>query len=117
MFLYYLQRIARTLLPLRPWCLWGALAGGICAFWTLVQVNNPHATLLRISLLFTLWMLMTHAYIKLFQDIPSPVLPGLSWWERWRQKAGLWGYQLLGIGVLLVGLSLFSLSIKLWLLQ
>jgi len=59
---------------------------------------------------------MTYACIKLFQEIPSPVLPGLHWWDRLGQRVHLWGYHLLALSVLLVGVGLLSLSFKLWLI-
>ena len=116
MLLLYFQRIALFLSPLRPWCLGLALMGGICAGFALGGHDNAQAIGLRLSILFTLWMLMTHACIKLFQDIPSPVLPGLNWWERLRQRLHLWSYHLLALGVLVVSLSLISLTLKLWFL-
>ena len=113
MSLLLLHRIALTLKPLRSACLLLALGGGIGIVLGVMDTGSTDSVLLRMSLLFTLWMLMLHAYIQLFQTIPSPVLPGLPWWDRCKQQMGLWAYRGLAAAVLLVGLALLSLSLKL----
>jgi hypothetical protein len=114
--LFQLHRLARLLWPLRLWCLALALAGAAAAGVALGETRATPSATLRLSLLFTLWMLLLYSYIQLFRQIPSPVLPALPWWERARQRLHLWCYYVLAAGVAVTGLILVGISLKLWFL-
>jgi hypothetical protein len=114
--LFRLHRLAVFLWPLRRWCLTLALASAALAGVALSEAAAMPSAALRLSLLFTLWMLALYSFIQLFQHIPSPVLPALPWWERARQRLHLWCYYVLAFVVALVGLILVSISLKLWFL-
>jgi len=90
-------------------------AAAVAAF-ALGESRAMPSSTLRLSLLFSLWMLLLYSFVQLFQEIPSPVLPALPWWDRVKQRLHLWAYHLLAVAVGLVGLILFSISVKLWVL-
>jgi cytochrome b561 len=94
----------------------GAVAGAAMAGIALGEAQATPSTALRLSLLFTLWMLLLYSFIHLFRQIPSPVLPALPWWERARQRLQLGSYYLVAYGVAVTGLILVSISLKLWFL-
>ncbi|HWK54348.1 MAG TPA: hypothetical protein VNR18_08265 [Hyphomicrobiales bacterium] len=112
--LFRLHRLALRLRPLRRGCLAVAALSIALGLFALGDLTHTQSTLLRLSLLFSLWMLMLYAFIQLFQRIPPPILPKLPWWERVWQRLHLWLYHLLAVAVLVAGLALVSISMKLW---
>jgi cytochrome b561 len=114
--LFLLHRLARWLGPLRRWCLALALVGAVLAGLALGEARAMPSAALRLSLLFTLWMLLLYSFTQLFRRIPSPVLPALPWWDRARQRLHLWCYYALAFAVAVTGLILVGISLKLWLL-
>lgn len=114
--LFKLHQVARRLWPLRRWCLVLALLSAGAAGLALTESSAVPSTSLRLGLLFALWMLLLYSFIHLFQQLPSPVLPKLPWWERMRQHLHLWFYRLLGVAVGLTGAILLSITVKLWVL-
>lgn len=114
--LFRLHRLALRLSFLRRWCLVVAAISIAVSVFALGDMAHTQSSLLRLGLLFSLWMLMLYAFIQLFQHIPPPLLPHLSWYERLLLRLHLWAYHLLAVAVLVAGLWLLSLSMKLWLL-
>ncbi|MDR2212640.1 MAG: hypothetical protein LBE21_03310 [Pseudomonadales bacterium] len=115
--MFRLHQLARRLWPLRRACLALVLVSAVMLmFFTLSETPAAPSRGLRLSLLFTLWMLLLYSFIHVFQRIPSPVLPALPWWERARQRVYLWCYYLLAVCVLVAALLLVNVSLKLWLL-
>jgi hypothetical protein len=92
------------------------MASAALATFALGENQAMPSTTLRMSLLFALWMLLLYSFIHLFQNIPPPVLPALSWSERSRQRLHLLGYRALACAVAVSGAVLLSISVKLWLL-
>lgn len=116
MFLFRLHKFARTLLPLRKWCLLFALAGIGAGVFALLRSATMDSPLLRIAIILTLWSLMLFAFIQLFQKIPAPVLPKDSFIDRLRGHVKLGLYQLLALGIAALGIVLVTMSFKLLLL-
>lgn len=110
--LYRLHRLALQLAPLRPWCLALAIPGLALIVYALTapDANGP---VLRLALVFTLWVLLLFAFLSLFRDIPPPVLPHDRWWERLHTRLRLAACHLLVLLVALTGLGLLSISLKL----
>jgi hypothetical protein len=113
MLLYRLHLIARRLLPLSSACLLLALAGVLMAIYALVTTRTMPALFLSMAIVLTLWALMLYAFIQLFQQIPAPVLPRDSYFERLRSRLLLWLYHLLALAVGVLGLTLLSMTMKL----
>src|SRR5690606_377527 len=98
---------------LLPWCLGLGVAGVGLSAYALIEPSSPHSALLRLSLLLTLWSLMLFSFIRLFQEIPPPVLPKDRFLERLRARVKLGLYQLLALGVVVLGVVLLGASLKL----
>lgn len=116
MLLFRLHKLARTLLPLRRWCLLLTLVGVLAGGFALFEAATMDSPLLRFAIVLTLWSLLLFAFIQLFQKIPAPVLPRDSFIERMRSHLKLGLYQLLALGVAAVGIMLVTMSLKLLLL-
>jgi hypothetical protein len=116
MFLFRLHKLARQLRPLRIGCLLSALAGVVLSVFALLRADDAASPLLRIAIVLTLWSLLFFAFIQLFQNIPAPVLPKDHFIERVRSHLKLGLYQLLALGVVMLGIMLISMSLKLLLL-
>ena len=117
MLLFRLHQIAQRLRPLRPWCLWLTAATLATVMYGLLDQRDAHPMLIRLGLVFTMWLLLTYAFIQLYQTIPAPVLPGDHITERLRGRFRLGLYHLLTITVAVVSLMLVSLSLKLLFLR
>ena len=113
MLLYRLHRVALALQPLSKACIFLTLLGAGMVVLALLDTTETQSSLLRIAILFTLWNLMIFAFVRLFQHIPPPVLPQLGWLEKLWLRCQIGFYYLLAFGVLGIGLSLVSLSLKL----
>jgi len=110
--LYRLHLLALRLAPLRPWCLVLAVPGLALILHALTD-DGANDLLLRLALVFTLWVLQLFAFLSLFQSIPPPVLPKDRWWERLRARIRLAACHLLVLLVALTSLGLLSISLKL----
>jgi phosphoglycerol transferase MdoB-like AlkP superfamily enzyme len=108
-----LHRLARWLRPLLPWCHAIGFGAAALALYLVFRDDSGATQLLAVALGVTVWALMLFAFIRLFQSIPAPVLPGDSFLERLRARCKLGLYQLLALSVLLVSLALVVMSLKL----
>ncbi|MES2624050.1 MAG: hypothetical protein V4628_02105 [Pseudomonadota bacterium] len=116
MLLLRIHKFALRLKPLRFWCLLLVVAGVVLIGYALLIAENASSSLLRMAIVMTLWSLLLFAFIQLFQNIPAPVLPKDRFIDRVRSHIKLGLYQLLAVGVALVGVVLLSMSLKLLLL-
>jgi hypothetical protein len=116
MFLFRLHKFAKTLLPLRKFCVLIALAGVLTGAYALLRTDSIESPLLRIAIVLTLWSLLLFAFIQLFQNIPAPVLPKDRFIDRMRSYVKLGLYQLLALGIAALGIILVTTSFKLLLL-
>jgi hypothetical protein len=113
LFLFRLHKLAVGLLPLLPFSLALALGGVALSIYALVGSGASPSPLLGLALILTLWALLLFAFIRLFQTIPAPVLPQDRFFERLWSRTRLLLYHLLALGVVVLGLSLISMSLKL----
>jgi hypothetical protein len=111
--LYALHRLAGRLLILRPFCLLLAAAGFLSGVYAAVQGDELWSWQLRLSLIVAFWALMLYAFLQLFRELPPPVLPGLGFFERLRDRLHLLFYQGLALLVLALTLLLLQMSLKL----
>ncbi len=116
MFLFRLHKFAQTLLPLRKWCVFFAVAGMLTGAYSLFREATIDSPSLRMAIVLTLWSLLLFAFIQLFQKIPAPVLPKDRFLDRLRSHIKLGLYQLLALGVAGLGIVLITMSFKLLLL-
>lgn len=107
-----LHRLALRLRPFLPLCYVLGFGGAVLALWLILRDDTSPA-LLNLALGVTIWSLMLFAFIRLFQAIPPPVLPGDSFFVRLRARCKLALYHLLAIGIAIVGIVLAGMSLKL----
>ena len=117
MLLHKLHRIALWLLPFRMVFLLLALLALLGGLYAAITDNAVYSVQLRLFLIFSLWALMLFAFIQLFRRIPPPVLPGLGFFERLRDRLRLLLYQGLALFVAALTLFLVAMSLKLLFVQ
>jgi hypothetical protein len=111
--LWRLHKLALELRPFLPLCYFLGFGGSGLTLYLVFGDKAASSQLLGVVLGLTVWALLLFAFIRLFQSIPSPVLPGDSFFERLLSRCKLALYHLLAVGVLLMGLALGAMSLKL----
>jgi cytochrome b561 len=108
-----LHRLALRLRPLLAWCYVIGFGGALFTLYLVFRDDSGATQSLALALGITIWALLLFAFIRLFQSIPGPVLPGDTFFERLRARCKLALYHLLALGVVVVGLALAAISMKL----
>jgi hypothetical protein len=108
-----LHKLALELRPFVPLCYFFGFGGSALTMYLVFLDTAASTQVLGVVLGLTVWALLLFAFIRLFQSIPSPVLPGDSFFERLWSRCKLALYHLLALGVLLMGLALAAMSLKL----
>lgn len=113
MLLFRLHKLALELRPLLPLCYLLGFSGAVLSTYLLFREASSSSQLLGVALGLTVWALLLFAFIRLFQSIPAPVLPGDSFLERLWSRCKLALYHMLALGVVIIGAVLLSMSLKL----
>jgi hypothetical protein len=111
--LYLLHRLALRLQPLQAGCLLLATIAFLSGLYAAVQNELLWSLQLRLSLVVAFWALLLYAFLQLFRQLPPPVLPGLGFFERLRDRLRLLLYQGLALLLLMLTLLLLRMSLKL----
>lgn len=96
-----------------PFCYLLGFGGAALTVYLLFREAAASNQLLGVALGLTVWALLLFAFIRLFQSIPPPVLPGDSFLERLWSRVKLALYHLLALGVVIISVVLLSMSLKL----
>lgn len=110
--LFRLHKLALRLRPFLPFCYALGLGAAALAL-ALILRDNASAALLNLALGLTVWALLLFAFVRLFQSIPPPVLPGDSLFARFWARCKLALYHLLALSIGIVGVVLVVMSMKL----
>jgi len=111
--LFRLHKLALELRPLLPFCYLLGFGGTVLTGYLLFREAASSSQLLGIALGLTVWALLLFAFIRLFQSIPPPVLPGDTFLERLWSRCKLALYHVLALAVVIIGVVLLSMSLKL----
>jgi cytochrome b561 len=111
--LYRLHKLALELRPVLPFCYLLGFGGAAFTAYLLFRESAHSSQWLGVALGLTVWALLLFAFIRLFQSIPPPVLPGDSFFERLWSRCKLALYHVLAFGVVIIGVVLLSMSLKL----
>jgi hypothetical protein len=111
--LFRLHKLALELRPLLPFCYLLGFGGAALTLYLLFRQSASSSQLLSVALGLTVWALLLFAFIRLFQSIPSPVLPGDSFFERLWSRCKLALYHVLALAVVIISVVLLSMSLKL----
>jgi hypothetical protein len=111
--LQFLHKLALMLGWLRPILLALAVMGVVVSGKAMLDGSQLYDMQLKLGLLFSLWCLILYATLQLFRQLPPPVLPKLSLYERVRNRLNLWLRQGLAVFIIVVTIILFRVSFRL----
>ncbi len=114
--LFYLNRIARLLKPIRIALIAFTFFALLLTAYSLLVRSAFTLNLLEPSIIVSLWGMLLLASTELFQQLPDPVLPQDSFLQRMLSHCKLLFFSFLALAVLFVSLLLVWLSLRLLLI-
>lgn len=114
--LYFLHRSAVLLKPLRIPLMAFTFCALLLTAYSLLASSSFAVDYLESAIVASLWGMLILAAIELFKNLPDPVLPHDSFWQRLMSRGRIVLFYLLALLVTLVSAMLFWLSMRLFLI-